>query len=118
MLFKECIFPITDEFGIPRDHIFANTFILNSNDEVVGVDMKNPLAYDNGKVKILQSLNLQGEIYVIGDGYTDYLMRKDKLAHKFFAFCENVRRESVIKKANYVVEDFDEFLRIINVEKN
>ena len=33
---------------------------------------ENPLSANNGKVEQLRRLNLAGDIYVIGDGYTDY----------------------------------------------
>ena len=110
--FKECILPIIKEFGLREDHVFANTFIFNHKGEVVGVDTKNPLSQDNGKVKVIRSLKLKGEIYVVGDGHTDYLIKKFGLASKFIAFTENIAREIVVKKADHIAPNFDEFLYI------
>ena len=39
-------------------------------------DKSNPMAYRNGKVKAIKSLGLRGEIIIIGDGYTDYEVKK------------------------------------------
>lgn len=110
--FKECILPISSQFGIPESHILANSFIFDGNDNVVGTDPNNPLSYSHGKVKIVQSLKLKGRIIVLGDGYTDYEIRKDGAADVFVAFTENVKRESVISKADYVVNNFEEFLKL------
>lgn len=110
--FKECILPITSPFGIPESHILANSFIFDGNDDVMGTDPNNPLSYSHGKVKIVQSLKLKGKIIVLGDGYTDYEIKKEGAADVFVAFTENVKRESVISKADYVVNSFDEFLKL------
>lgn len=110
--FKECILPITSPFGIPESHILANSFIIDKNDNIVGTDPNNPLSYSQGKVKIVQSLNLKGKIIVLGDGYTDYEVKKEEVADVFVAFTENVRRENVISKADFVVKDFGEFLKL------
>lgn len=112
--FKEYIEPITKNFGILKDHIFANTFIFNKKGQVIGYDYKNYLSKNDGKVRTVRELNLIGEIHIIGDGYTDYQLKEKGLA-RFTAFCENVRRESVISKADYIVNNFDEFLDKISL---
>lgn len=110
--FEEFIIPITSPFGIPKDHVLANRFVFNKQGQIVGCDEKNPLAHSNGKVKVIKSLKLKGKIYVIGDGHTDYLIKKAGLATKFIAFTENIAREAVINKADIVAPSFDEFLFI------
>lgn len=110
--FKECIIPITSQFGIPESHILANSFIFDKNDNIVGTDPHNPLSYSRGKVKIVQSLNLKGKIIVLGDGYTDYEVKKEGVANVFVAFTENVGRVNIISKADYVVKDFGEFIKL------
>src|SRR3712207_8128282 len=49
-----------------------------------------------------------GEIYVIGDGYTDYKLKELGLVKKFIAFTENIERDIVVAKADQVVSSFDE----------
>lgn len=111
--FKECIIPITRQFDINDDHILANTFMYDTRGNIIGVDTTNPLAYKHGKAKAVQKLQLKCTIYVLGDGYTDYEIKKLGAADYFVAFTENVKRSNVIKNADYVVKNFEEFLQLI-----
>ncbi len=108
--FKEYIYPVIKGFGIPEDHILANTFTFAKNGNVTGFDKTNPLSQEDGKVKQIRKLKLQGEVYVIGDGFTDYQIREKGQATKFFAFTENVKREIITEKADDIVKSFDELL--------
>lgn len=108
--FKEIIIPIVSKFFIPEENVFANTFEFDSKGNITGFDSKNLLSQDNGKIKLLKKLGLKGELYVIGDGYTDYELKKEGIAHKFFAFTENIEREIVTKNADHVTPNMDEFL--------
>ena len=111
--FKECILPVTSQFGIPESHILANSFMFDNDDNIIGTDLNNPLSYSKGKVKIVQSLELKGRVIVLGDGFTDYEIKKEGAADVFVAFTENVKRENVISKADYVVKNFDDFLKLL-----
>jgi len=108
--FKEFIVPIVKEFGITEEHVFANTFIFDDDDTIIGFDEGNYLSQDKGKVKLLRELQLPGEVYVLGDGYTDYEIREAGLANKFFAFTENIERESVVSNADHTSATLEEFL--------
>lgn len=110
--FKDFIVPVVAPFKIDADHVLANTFTYDEDGWVTGFDRNNPLAFSQGKPKVLKDLNLQGEIWVIGDGYTDYEMVEAGIAHKFFAFTENVLRESLLDKADHITPSFDEFLYV------
>ena len=108
--FHSFIEPIVTEYGIRAENIFANQFVFDDQGNVVGFDKSNPLSSNNGKVEQLKKLNLPGDVYVIGDGYTDYEIKKSGLANKFYAFTENVERESVLANADHVAPSLDEFL--------
>ncbi len=108
--FHSFIEPIVTEYGIRAENIFANQFVFDDQGNVVGFDKNNPLSSNNGKVEQLKKLNLPGDVYVIGDGYTDYEIKKSGLANKFYAFTENVERESVLANADHVAPSLDEFL--------
>ncbi|QHT66628.1 phosphoglycerate dehydrogenase [Rhodocytophaga rosea] len=108
--FKEFITPIVTEFGIKEENIFANTFVYDEKGNIIGFDRSNRLCANKGKVEQIKSLNLQGDIYVIGDGYTDYEIKEAGLANKFYAFTENVERERVLSKADHIAPSLDEFL--------
>lgn len=108
--FKEFILPITEILGIKSENVYANTFIYNENGDILDVDNTNVLSQTGGKIKLLKSLKLEGHISVIGDGYTDYEIKKEKLADRFYAFIENVERPNVIAVADFVIKSLDEFL--------
>ena len=98
--FKDFIVPVVEEMGIAADHVHANTFTYDAEGNITGYDETNLLSQDKGKVKLLQSLALEGEVCVIGDGITDYELRESGLANTFFAFTENVSRKAVTDKAD------------------
>ena len=50
---------------------------------------------------------------MIGDGFTDYEVMTSDAAHLFYAFTENVRRESVVKNADGVFKSFDDLVAIL-----
>ena len=108
--FKEFIDPIVEEYNIPSERVFANTFCYDENDNIVGFDANNVLSQHNGKIQCLRDLNLDGEIQVIGDGYSDYVTREAGVADKFFAYTENVQREKTTSNADHVAPNLDEFL--------
>ncbi|HLN18800.1 MAG TPA: HAD-IB family phosphatase [Patescibacteria group bacterium] len=106
--FQEYICPVAGEYGIKKDHVLANKFIFDKNGRICGFDKNCNLAKVNGKVRQIKEMNLDGEVWVIGDGYTDYEIRQAGLASKFIAYCENIRREAVTKVADRVINSFDE----------
>jgi len=110
--FKEFIDPVVKPYGIDSEHVLANTFIFDGEGWVIGVNENNPLAHSKGKSRKLRDLDLDGEIYVIGDAYTDFEMVEAGIAHKFFMFTENVFRESILEKADHITPSFDEFLYV------
>lgn len=110
--FKEFITPVVKNFHIKKENIYANTFVFDSEGTIIGYDKANPLSQEGGKVKLMRELNLQGNLYGIGDGYSDFQLRESGLIKKFFAYTENISRKSVTSKADYVTPSFDEFLYI------
>jgi len=108
--FKEFIEPVVTDFGIKPENILANEFRFDEQGKVIGFDKENPLSANNGKVEQLKRLNLPGDVYVIGDGYTDYEIKHAGLANKFYAFTENVERENILSKADHIAPSLDEFL--------
>ncbi len=108
--FKEIIEPVVAEYGISPSNIFANTFEFDASDSIIGFDKENPLSQDNGKVNLLKKLKFDGNIYVIGDGYNDYEIKKAGLANKFYAFTENITRNNIVEMADHIAPSFDEVL--------
>lgn len=108
--FKEFIVPIATELGIRADHVYANEFRFDEEGNIIGIDENNVLSTDGGKIKLLESLKLEGEVFAIGDGYTDYQLKESGLASRFYAFTENVERPKVVAVADHIATSFDDFL--------
>ncbi|MDC0865718.1 HAD-IB family phosphatase [bacterium] len=112
--FKEIIIPIVSEYGINEKQIFANQFIYDSNDNVIGIDKNNNMSKKSGKVLMIKALKLSGKIDVIGDGFTDYEIKKSGLASNFYAFIENINREKINQLSDKALNSFDDYINIVN----
>ncbi len=115
--FKDFIVPIVGEFGIKSSNVFANEFEYDIHDNIIGFNKENPLSQNGGKSETIKQLNLDGDIYVIGDGYTDYEIKASGLANKFYAFTENISRPKVTSKADHIAPSLDEILYVNKMNK-
>jgi len=115
--FKEFITPVVSQYSILPENIYANTFLFDTEGNIIGYDKNNPLSQEGGKVKLLKGMNLQGDLYGIGDGYSDFQLKESGLIKKFYAFTENIARESITKRADHITPNFDEFLYINNLPR-
>ncbi len=116
--FKEFIDPIVEEYNIPSERVYANTFEFGEDGKIIGFDAENPLSQHNGKIECLKQMNLEGEVQVIGDGYSDYVMRQAGIADKFFAYTENVHRDKAADNADHITPNLDEFLFVNDLPRN
>jgi len=108
--FKDFILLAIKDLEIREDHVIANAFVYDESGRVIGFDEDNPLSKAKGKVSALKKIDIQGERIAIGDGWTDYEMKEAGIADKFYAYCENVKREKVCGVADKVVYSFDEIV--------
>ncbi|MEM6522437.1 MAG: phosphoglycerate dehydrogenase [Bacteroidota bacterium] len=115
--FKDFIVPIVGEYHIKAQNVFANSFEFDEQGNIVGFDESNNLSVNGGKAEQLRQMNLNGDVYVIGDGYTDYEIKAAGMANKFYAFTENVERQNVTEKADHVTPSLDEFLYLNKMNK-
>jgi D-3-phosphoglycerate dehydrogenase / 2-oxoglutarate reductase len=111
--FKEFIIPIAEQLGIAKDHVLANDFIWDE-EKSLGFEKSNLLSQKGGKVKAVRQLALDGKIIVIGDGFTDYEIKREGEAELFIAYVEHAKRENVIKNADFVAKDFNQVIEYIN----
>ena len=108
--FRDFIVPVVSELDIKAEHVFANEFVYDEEKNIIDFDRNNVLSENGGKVKQIQHLELEGDIHMIGDGYTDYEVKKAGIANKFYAFTENIERENVKANADHIAPSFDEIL--------
>jgi D-3-phosphoglycerate dehydrogenase len=74
------LYPIVQEYGIKPEQVLANTFKFDHEGNII-VLMRRWVV-NQGKVLKIKSLNLVGDIFMIGDGYTDY----ERLQERFLNF--------------------------------
>ncbi|MBP6618816.1 MAG: phosphoglycerate dehydrogenase [Leadbetterella sp.] len=108
--FKDFIIPVIEHLGLKAKNVYANTFIYNENGDITGVDNTNVLSQTGGKINLVKSLNLDAHVSVIGDGFTDFEIKQNGLADRFYAFVENVERQKVVEVADFTIKTLDEFL--------
>ena len=111
--FIEIIYPIVKPFKIEKTNIFANQFLFNENNDIISLDKANPLSKDEGKVKIAK--RIKGTNIIIGDGFTDYEVKKYGAAEKFIQFSGNINRKKLNPLADYIANDFNEIINCINI---
>ena len=71
-----------------------------------------------GKVQLIKSLNLNNDIIVVGDGYTDYEIKKFNEAKYFLAYAAHVKRNNVIENSDFVCNNFFDVIEFINKKYN
>ena len=110
--FKEIIYPIVKQYGFKSENIFANEFIYDKNENIISIDKKNPLSKNYGKVEVAKKI--KGENIIIGDGYTDYEIKKFGEASTFIQFIENINRKNLNSKADFIACNFNEIINYID----
>jgi D-3-phosphoglycerate dehydrogenase len=108
--FKEIIIPIVQEYGIKPEQVLANTFKFDHEGNIIGFDEEDELFENQGKVLKIKSLNLVGDIFMIGDGYTDYERLQGGAVSKFYAFTEGESRQIGVDNADRIAPSLDEIL--------
>jgi D-3-phosphoglycerate dehydrogenase / 2-oxoglutarate reductase len=105
---------VTRELGVPDENVFANAIDVDHKNNVVGVDPKQPLFLNTGKVYLAESLRndkrLEGETAIVGDGYSDLLVRKNDIAKVFVYFAGTHVRPLIQNEADFTVDRFDQLL--------
>ncbi|HEY4127703.1 MAG TPA: phosphoglycerate dehydrogenase [Gammaproteobacteria bacterium] len=109
--FREVILSVAKSLGLKPEQVFANTLRFDVDGYIEGCDWQNPLAADGGKVKVVRDLKLDGEVVMVGDGWSDYEVFAAGAAKRFYAFTENVQRPEVIQSRDArPAPSFDEVL--------
>jgi len=121
--FKEIILPIVKPYGFKNENIFGNDFIYKKSakhDHVLTINRDNPLSKKLGKIKIADQINQTISIsdkhkvsIILGDGYTDYEVKKYGEADYFIQFIENINRKSLNSMADLIANDFDDVIKFI-----
>jgi len=76
------------------------------------IDESNVLAQNRGKTLIAN--DIPGHNIIIGDGYTDYELKKFGKAEIFILFVENIYRYELSQKSDYIAKNFNEVFNYLN----
>lgn len=108
--FKEIIIPVLKNFNFLEKNIYANSFIYKAKS--ISLDINNPLIQDKGKSFV--SKTIKGYKIIIGDGYTDYEVKKYGNADKFIQYTENINRKELNSNADHISTNFTDIIEFIS----
>ncbi len=109
---REAILPVAALMGIAHLDVHAVSVRFDGADAYSGFDSASPLATATGKRIVAESLGLPPRVLAVGDGATDLAMRP--AVDAFAAFVGYVRRDSVVRAADHVVESFEQVVALAN----
>ena len=110
--FKNMIKPVAMKLGLKEENIYANELIFK-NGKFNGLDENSALSRSGGKLNQAKQLSLNENLIVVGDGITDWEIKKLGGQVTFFAYTENVSRKNVVDKADFEANNFDEVVKYI-----
>jgi phosphoserine phosphatase len=108
---RQAIRPLARELGFSDGSLHAVSISFDDAGEFLGYDETSPLATQHGKRDVVAMLQPPRPSLAIGDGATDAAMRGATDA--FAAFTGFVRREPVVRVADYVVASFRELTDLV-----
>jgi phosphoserine phosphatase len=108
---REAILPLARELGVDDQSVHAVSVFFDERGNYAGFDEQSPLTRQDGKRMTVRDIGLKGPILAVGDGMTDCEIRP--VVDGFAAFVGFMRREPVVKRADFVIENFDQLRELI-----
>ncbi|MEO8910227.1 MAG: HAD-IB family phosphatase [Gemmatimonadaceae bacterium] len=108
---REAILPLAKELGVREGAVHAVSVFFDRDGEYAGFDEGSLLTRQNGKRSAVKELALKGPVLAVGDGMTDCEIRP--VVDSFAAFTGFVKRDLVIERADYVIENFDQLRALV-----
>ena len=109
--FRQAILPLASELGVEPDKVHAVRLVFDDDGNYAGFDEASLLARQYGKRDTIAGLGLRSPVLAVGDGITDFEIAM--VVDAFAAFTGFIRRDAVIARADYVVENFDQLLELV-----
>jgi phosphoserine phosphatase len=108
---REAILPLARELGVDEENVYAVSVFFDEQGKYAGFDDASLLTRQSGKRTTVGQMDLKGPILAVGDGMTDCEIKP--VVQGFAAFTGFTRREAVIERADYVIENFDQLRDLI-----
>ena len=109
--FEQAILPLAAELGIAAEQVHAVRLFFDERGEYTGFDESCLLARTYGKRDTVAGLGLTAPVLAVGDGITDSEIAE--VADAFAVYTGFIRRESVIARADHVLESFDQLRELV-----
>jgi phosphoserine phosphatase len=108
---REAILPLASELGVGSENVHAVSVFFDEKGGYAGFDDASLLTRQSGKRTIVGQMDLKGPILAVGDGMTDCEIRP--VVDSFAAFTGFTRRDPVIQRADFVLENFDQLRDLV-----
>ncbi len=108
---REAILPLAKELGIGEGRVHAVSVFFASDGEYTGFDERSLMTRQNGKRATVKEMALKGPVLAVGDGMTDCEIRP--VVDGFAAFTGFMKREPVVERADYVIDNFDQLRALV-----
>jgi len=108
---REAILPLAKELGIREKQVHAVSVFFDSDGEYAGFDERSLMTRQNGKRATVKEMALKGPVLAVGDGMTDCEIRP--VVDGFAAFTGFMKRDPVVERADYVIENFDQLRSLV-----
>ena len=108
---REAILPLAAVLGVGDSSVYAVSVFFDERGNYEGFDEASPLTRQAGKKTTVLKMGLKGPILAVGDGMTDCEMKS--VVDSFAAFTGFTRREPVIARADFVIENFDQLRELV-----
>ena len=109
--FRQMINPLADILQIPKENVFANNILHDTEGNFVGFDRNEPTSRAGGKAVVVGKLKEKfgyDPLFMVGDGATDMEARPP--ADVFVGFGGIIVREKVKLGADWFVTDMQELI--------
>lgn len=108
---REAILPLARVLGIHEDRVHAVSVFFDGDGNYAGFEERSLMTQQLGKRTTVRGMGLKGPILAVGDGMTDSEIRP--VVDGFAAYTGFTRREPVIERADFVIENFDQLRELI-----
>jgi phosphoserine phosphatase len=108
---REAILPLAKELGISDEQVHAVSVFFGSEGEYTGFDESSLMTRQHGKRATVKEMALKGPVLAVGDGMTDSEIRP--VVDGFAAFTGFTKRDPVVERADYVIENFDQLRALV-----
>jgi len=108
---REAILPLAAMLGVDEEFVYAVSVFFDDSGGYKGFDEASPLTRQTGKKTTVSRMGLRDPVLAVGDGMTDCEMKS--VVDSFAAFTGFTRREPVVARADFVIEDFDQLRELV-----